>query len=287
MSGSRENVISFECCEDMLIGILHRAREANDIGILFVVGGPQYRVGSHRQFVLMARALANSGYPVFRFDHRGMGDSEGVPRTFESVGDDIAAAIREFKRIENGLKDVIAIGLCDAASAILMQVKSQPDIHGMILMNPWVRTESSEAQVRIRHYYLQRILQSSFWVKLVKGGVNIVRVIGDVGATISKALSASIHVKKSGDSNRNFIERMRDGFLSSDVPILIVISDRDVTAGEFTNLVERDRGWKQGMLRPSIQMTRFKQADHTFSRSTDLNELVEKCARWIAANIID
>lgn len=47
-------------------------------GVVIIVGGPQYRAGSHRQFVLLARALATAGYPVLRFDYSGMGDSDGA-----------------------------------------------------------------------------------------------------------------------------------------------------------------------------------------------------------------
>jgi len=46
-------------------------------------------VGSHRQFVQLARRLAKQGYPTLRFDYRGMGDSEGVYRSFENVGPDL------------------------------------------------------------------------------------------------------------------------------------------------------------------------------------------------------
>ena len=42
------------------------------IAVLVVVGGPQYRVGSHRQFVSLARALARQGMTTVRFDYRGM-----------------------------------------------------------------------------------------------------------------------------------------------------------------------------------------------------------------------
>ncbi len=48
------------------------------LGVLIVVGGPQYRVGSHRQFVLLARALAARGFAAMRFDCTGMGDSDGA-----------------------------------------------------------------------------------------------------------------------------------------------------------------------------------------------------------------
>ena len=42
-------------------------------GMLIVVGGPQYRAGSHRQFTLLARDVAATGVPTMRFDYRGMG----------------------------------------------------------------------------------------------------------------------------------------------------------------------------------------------------------------------
>ncbi|KAB8057318.1 hydrolase 1, exosortase A system-associated, partial [Janthinobacterium violaceinigrum] len=58
-----------------LVGILSLPAAPGPRGVLIVTGGPQYRVGSHRQFVLLARALAAQGVPVLRFDLRGMGDS--------------------------------------------------------------------------------------------------------------------------------------------------------------------------------------------------------------------
>ena len=61
-------------------------------GVVIVVGGAQYRVGSHRQFVQMARLLAAAGYPVLRFDFPGMGDSPGAPVAFEDSAPHIAAA---------------------------------------------------------------------------------------------------------------------------------------------------------------------------------------------------
>ncbi len=36
----------FECQGESLVGILHQPEEAAPIGVLVVVGGPQYRVGS-------------------------------------------------------------------------------------------------------------------------------------------------------------------------------------------------------------------------------------------------
>jgi hypothetical protein len=45
-----------------LVGIIHQPEETFTQGLLLIVGGPQTRVGSHRQFLLLARALAKRGY---------------------------------------------------------------------------------------------------------------------------------------------------------------------------------------------------------------------------------
>ena len=55
---SREIPLAFPCQQDSLIGILHRPERPRRTGVVIVVGGPQYRVGSHRQFTLLARYLA-------------------------------------------------------------------------------------------------------------------------------------------------------------------------------------------------------------------------------------
>ena len=36
-----------------------------------------------------------------------------------------------------------------------------------VLLNPWVRTEAGEAKAILRYYYLRRILEPSFWKKVV------------------------------------------------------------------------------------------------------------------------
>jgi hypothetical protein len=55
-----EEPLLFRCENARLVGILHRPAEQRTRGVLLVVGGPQYRVGSHRQFVLLAREFETS-----------------------------------------------------------------------------------------------------------------------------------------------------------------------------------------------------------------------------------
>jgi len=121
-----EKIVEFQCKENYMCGVLHlpKENESSNTGVLIVVGGPQYRVGSHRQFVLLARYLSENGYPVFRFDYRSMGDSEGEARDFESVGEDISTAIEAFFSEAGQLSNIVIWGLCDAASAALFVAHS-------------------------------------------------------------------------------------------------------------------------------------------------------------------
>ena len=71
-----EQALVFACEAQHLVGVLH-APEGAHTGLIMVSGGDQYRVGSHRMFVELARTLANAGIAVMRFDHRGIGDTAG------------------------------------------------------------------------------------------------------------------------------------------------------------------------------------------------------------------
>ena len=54
-----ERAVHIQVGADRMLGILHGASlQATDLGVVVVVGGPQDRVGSHRQFTLLARDLA-------------------------------------------------------------------------------------------------------------------------------------------------------------------------------------------------------------------------------------
>ena len=164
---TKEIPVVFSCHTEELIAILHQPKTPLKTGVLIVVGGPQYRVGSHRQFVLLARMLADNGVPVFRFDYRGMGDSNGIVRSFSNVDDDIKSAVDKFYQNSPNLCGVIIWGLCDAASAASFYAYQDNRIKGLVLLNPWVFTEQGAAKTYLKHYYLQRLCNPDFWHKVL------------------------------------------------------------------------------------------------------------------------
>jgi len=271
-----ERPLVFEIAGESLLGILHDGTGGQrEFGILIVVGGPQYRVGSHRQFVLTARVWAAAGFPVMRFDYRGMGDSTGEPRTFEAVHDDIGAAIDAMFRECPSLDRVVLFGLCDAASAILMYCKSDARVAGLIIANPWVRTPEGQARSYVRHYYRARLLQRSFWRKLLSGHLDAVMSLRGLLASWSR----SRDVRSEGAGG--FISRMRDGLATFPGPVLLLLSERDLTAKEFVDLCQEDPDWAKAAGRHLLTKVVVPKADHTFSTRAELERAAELSVAWL------
>jgi exosortase A-associated hydrolase 2 len=142
-----EKSIVFPCEQEELAGILHRPEQGSKVGVLIVVGGPQYRVGSHRQFVQLARFLCAQGVPVFRFDYRGMGDSSGDLLGFQGIDVDIRCAIDTFQYHCNAVTDIVIWGLCDAATAAISYAPRDARVKGLVLVNPWVYSKQGAARL--------------------------------------------------------------------------------------------------------------------------------------------
>lgn len=280
-----EEAFVFNCDGSHLLGILHRPEVPSERGVVIVVGGPQYRVGSHRQFLLLARDLAKRGIPVFRFDYRGMGDSDGPSVTFEDISPDIEAAVNVFLQNVPELNNIVIWGLCDAASAAMIYAHSDKRIWGIVLVNPWVRSDTGIAKTHLRYYYVKRFLAVAFWKQLLSGQIDISRSALDLIGTIRKALSSKTALEpRTENSNLNslpFITRMLIGFERFHGRVLFIISGEDYTAAEFSQLVTESRRWSKLVRRATVQWRELRDANHTFSREEWRNTVAAWTDEWI------
>ena len=268
----QEQAIRFCCQHEWLYGILNVPQRPVTRGVLIVVGGPQYRVGSHRQFVLLARYLAERGIPVMRFDFRGMGDSDGAIRTFEHIGEDLRSAVDFFFSECPFLKDIVIWGLCDAASAALFHAHQDPRVSGLVLLNPWVRTEQGIAKAYLKHYYLERLFELEFWEKLLGGKFNVLASIRSLYELSRSSLRGRKNLtvsEESAGSSCNLTvplpERMLNGLKHFRGKILIITSGNDLTAREFLDLVNSSMDWQTAMKTKQTEFFHIENANHTFS----------------------
>jgi uncharacterized protein len=276
-----EEVVIFPVAGEQLVGIVARPDLPVDHGVLIIVGGPQYRVGSHRQFLLLSRHLASEGYPSLRFDCRGMGDSSGAMRGFEEISEDIGAAIDAFQLACPLVKSIILWGLCDAASAALLYFHATRDsrVAGMALLNPWVRSEASLAQTQIKHYYRQRLLQREFWGKLFNGNMQLLKSVRDLLKNVIQARGRQI---SSANTSRSFQEQMAEGLRQFSGEVLLILSGQDYTAKEFLEFVRSNDAWSGLIDATNVRRIDLEPADHTFS-SKSLRLSVESATlSWLA-----
>lgn len=278
-----EQAFVFECAGSRLVGITSQPETPADTGVLILVGGPQYRAGSHRQFTLLARQLAAQGIAAMRFDYRGTGDSEGDARNFEVVGDDIRAGIDTFFERIPTLQRLIIWGLCDAASSALFYAHTDRRVTGLILLNPWVHTEAGAARAKLKHYYLARLTQRSFWTKLLSGKIRLGQAVGDVTKSTQSMVKTADDATHADPRHGSlgYIDRMLSGLMSYHGSVLIILSGNDLVAQEFTALTQRDKLWKKTCLSPNITRSTFKHANHTFSSQKWRDEVGDRTIRWI------
>jgi uncharacterized protein len=204
-------------------------------------------------------------------------------RGFEDVGDDISAAVDVFLREQPDLRGVVLWGLCDGASACLMYCGGAPRVRGLILVNPWVRTTIGEARARIKHYYLRRLFQRSFWRAVLLGQYNLRKSALEFFRSVANARSGSPGTN--GREPVSFIERMYHGLRSFGGPVLFLISERDLTASEFVDLCSESSAWNALARRSTARFAHLAGADHTFSTRAALDRAVEECRRWLASDI--
>ncbi len=288
-----EQVLPFRCQDSALVAILTQPEAVSprlprndlgfEVGVLIVVGGPQYRAGSHRQFVLLARDLAAAGWPTLRFDVRGMGDSAGVQRNFEQLSEDIGAAISAMQMQFPNMSRIVLHGLCDGASAALIYLHETGDqrVAALSLTNPWVRSEAGLARAQVKHYYLQRLLQRDFWRKLAVGGVGW-PALKELRASLQKmAVGRSLASADITAQQVDFRQAMALGIRSFGGPIFIATSGRDLTAQEFLDHAERDVSWQAVLASKRCRQVRFEQADHTFSDLHQQASLHTSIIAWL------
>lgn len=168
-------LIAVPCEGETLVGSLDAA--AGDVGLLIVSGGNEVRAGAHRGMATLAARVAAAGFPVFRFDRRGVGDSGGENRGFRGSGPDIAAAAAAV-RAEAGVDRVVGFGNCDAASSLALFGRDA-GVEALILANPWVVEPGDDlpSPAAIRQRYAGKLRDPTQWRRLLTGSVSPTKLV--------------------------------------------------------------------------------------------------------------
>lgn len=219
MDHELRKVIAFSCEGASLLGTLDAA--PGTTGLLIVSGGNEVRAGAHRGMALLAAKVASTGHPVFRFDRRGIGDSDGENEGWESAGPDIAAALATMRREQPQVTRVVALGNCDAATA-LARFGKDAGVDAMVLTNPWTGDDADglPPSAAIRQRYGQRLRDPAMWRRALTGRL----AWGKLARGIAKSLAFI---------PRNLPDRTAADLAAFPGPLTLVLARGDATAIGF------------------------------------------------------
>lgn len=251
-------------CEGVALGAT-LDEGAGNTGLLLVTGGSQTRIGSHRMYERLAKALSENGTSCFRFDRRGVGDSEGDDPGYRGSSADLAAAAAAFRGAAHGLERIIGFGLCDGATAIAL-FGGSAGLNGLILVNPWlVEVESGEPPAAaVRAHYRRRLTSWDGWKRLLTGGIDL-----------RKLWCGLLRILRGGAST--LARDVADALKRHRLPVRLVLATGDATA------IAAKAEWASAAFTGITHETRMIATDsHTFARPGDEEALLAAVSAALA-----
>jgi exosortase A-associated hydrolase 1 len=252
---------TFACASLTLAGTIDTA--PGTTGLLIVTGGNEIRSGAFGGQAALAARIAAAGHPVFRFDRRGIGDSEGENRGFRHSAKDLSAAIDAFRSMAPQLVRLVAFGNCDAASALMLAGGAGVD--ALVLSNPWTieqgesgPTDDTPPPSAVRARYLEKLKNPREIIRLVTGGVNLAKLARGV-----------IHALRPPPPPSSLAQDMAAGLAAFGGQVRILLATADRTAQVF------ETAWDKG----DPRICRCEGAGHAYVEPQHM--------AWLEAQLLD
>ena len=249
--------LTFACAGATLAGTLDEAQ--GTAGLLLVSGGNEIRCGAFAGQAGLAARIASEGHPVFRFDRRGVGDSEGANGGFRLSGPDIAAAVAMFRSASPDLTRIVAFGNCDAASALMLAGGCGAD--ALVLSNPWTFEDNAADEAppeAVRAHYSQRLRDPAAIRRLLTGQVSLRGLFSSLAGALRPAPPPT-----------GLAQDMAAGLQAYAGPVQILVAERDRTGQAFLS------AWDKS----DARIRRCPDATHAY---------VEPHAReWLADQVVE
>jgi exosortase A-associated hydrolase 1 len=250
--------VTFACEGDALAGTLDDAEGTT--GLLIVSGGNETRAGAFAGQAELAARIAAAGFPAFRFDRRGVGDSEGENLGFRHSAQDIAAALAAFHKVRPGLTHIAAFGNCDAAAALMLQKGAGFD--GLALANPWTieNDDGAPAPQAVRSRYAEKLRNPKELWRLLTGKVSLTKLASGLVKAVRPAPAAT-----------GLSAEIAEGLARFHGPATILLAERDRTAQAF------EAGWDGS----DPRLARCAGATHAFAEAGARDWLFDRLASFL------
>ncbi|WP_428718183.1 serine aminopeptidase domain-containing protein [Undibacterium curvum] len=242
--------------------------------------GANHRVGTHRLYVRFARALAQAGFPVLRFDKAGIGYSKATPQDTENdvyADGGVSDIQNAMYFMENSVycEGFVVAGLCSGAYFAYLSAIKDARVRGMVLMNQLVFewhagdtiTARKQESIKSTHFYVKAVRNLHTWKRLFKGDIRLRQIIRKLSERVGKRLrtiSQALIGKLIKD--HHFLGKVARQFRQLDargVEVMLIMDAGDASVDLMTENLGR-----HGVLlgdSERIRLSIFKGADHTFT----------------------
>jgi pimeloyl-ACP methyl ester carboxylesterase len=254
------------------------AGSTKNLGVLFLnaLSTPRSLIGESG--VYWASSFAARGYPSFRFDLPGLGDSYGeIPNDLVKFADEggwAAIASSKVKELvqNRGLPGVVMFGHCSGATTAIYAASNCRECKGLILMDPY--------------FNLPRALTPSLrpglvlWARRSKTGA-LMRAGYDRIRELREALRKEV---LPANANLNLISRLKQ-VVSSGLPILIFRAPKPPVVGSGV-LRAADFDYFDYVLSLAVRSDQFtirtvEETDHSFSNRAGRLAVRQHSETWL------
>jgi alpha-beta hydrolase superfamily lysophospholipase len=286
--------------EKRLIGVLTEPPEPLDRRhpvFIFLNVGANHHVGPHNMNVTLSRELASLGYPAFRMDAAGLGDSPAARGSRENriyTKDAIAdvrsamALLREMRKMER----FVLVGVCSGAYLAYHAAVEDVRVVGQVLLSPfafeWKEGDSVAVKprktYRSNRAYARALLDRQVWLRILRGDVEARGIAGVVLERVRKELeaaAASARARLQGKQSENHVLRAFRAMSARGVETLVILSFDDGGVDMIQTYLGADGRKMRG--RKHFEMEIIEGLDHAFQSLESQQVLADKLTRYARA----
>jgi pimeloyl-ACP methyl ester carboxylesterase len=224
-----EQLVFFPCGETTLAGILAIPMEPNGRTVVIPWGSGTFpSSGRNRIRARLARTLATDGFHTFRFDYRGVGESEGdyvKPHLAKPNTDEIIAACAWLT--SQGLSQVVLVANCFGGWSALMAAPSIPGLKGVAVVNSPVRRDHRQVRGTWR-WWASRLKKVRLGkLRSAKHRAAYRKLVTNKASSLLRHRSRTDSTGSDESGSRRSFSEAVHYLLDNGIPLLLVYGDGD------------------------------------------------------------